>query len=129
MTDQTGDETGVRYDLTDGVATITFNRPAALNALDIAAKEQLLAALGRLDDARVLVLRGSGRAFCVGQDLREHAGLLAGGNPQALVGTVREHYNKIALAIAQAPVPVIAAVNGVAAGAGASIAFLADLRI
>ncbi len=82
------------------------------------------------DDAvRVVVLTGTGRAFCVGQDLKEHIGLLQSGDMEALWSTVPDHYAPIALALAEMPKPVIAAVNGVAAGAGASMAFACDFRI
>jgi 2-(1,2-epoxy-1,2-dihydrophenyl)acetyl-CoA isomerase len=74
------------------------------------------------------VITGTGRAFCVGQDLREHIKLLATGD-DALSTTVADHYNPIALALATMPKPVVAAVNGVAAGAGAAFAFAADVRI
>ena len=76
-----------------------------------------------------MVITGSGRAFCVGQDLKEHADRLSHGDPAEVWATVPEHYNQIALALHQLDKPVVAAVNGVAAGAGASIAFLADLRL
>ncbi len=124
----TGDP--VRYDVTGSVATITFNRPDAMNALDVPTKEALLAALRRAssdESVRAVVLTGSGRAFCVGQDLREHSAKLASGEPP--LQTVRDHYNPITLAITEMPKPVIAAVNGVAAGAGAAFAFACDLRI
>lgn len=120
----------VRYEVVGAVATITLNRPDAMNALDVPTKEALLAALGAAsadDDVRAVVLTGSGRAFCVGQDLREHIQKLNAGDPP--LSTVRDHYNPIALAIAQMPKPMIAAVNGVAAGAGAAFAFACDLRI
>jgi len=71
----------VLLDLIDGVATVTFNRPDAMNALDIATKDLLLATLRQVAEdpsVRCVVLTGTGRAFCVGQDLREHIGLLAG---------------------------------------------------
>jgi 2-(1,2-epoxy-1,2-dihydrophenyl)acetyl-CoA isomerase len=77
---------------------------------------------------RAVVLTGSGRAFCVGQDLREHAALLEAGDPAPLA-TVREHYNPLVTAIAAMPKPVIAAVNGTAAGAGLGIACACDFRI
>jgi len=73
------------------------------------------------------VLAGAGRAFCVGQDLREHARTLAAGGE--VMATVREHYGPIAQALAALPQPVVAAVRGTAAGAGAGLALLADLRV
>jgi 2-(1,2-epoxy-1,2-dihydrophenyl)acetyl-CoA isomerase len=117
--------------LDDGVATVTFNRPDAMNALDIATKDILLATLRQVaaDPAvRCVVLTGVGRAFCVGQDLREHIGLLSA-RDDSLWTTVPEHYNPIVELLATMNKPVIAAINGVAAGAGAAFAFAADLRI
>jgi 2-(1,2-epoxy-1,2-dihydrophenyl)acetyl-CoA isomerase len=121
----------VLLDLVDGVATVTFNRPDAMNALDIATKDVLLATLRQVaaDPAvRCVVLTGIGRAFCVGQDLREHIGLLSR-HDDSLWTTVPEHYNPIVELLATMNKPVIAAINGVAAGAGAAFAFAADLRI
>ena len=106
-----------------GVGLIRFNRPEALNALDLAAKTALLAALQDLSSdpgVRCVVLTGTGRAFCVGQDLREHVTGLDQGGPESVLATVPEHYNPIAVLVHTMPKPVIAAVNGVAAGAGAS---------
>ncbi|MBV9097582.1 MAG: enoyl-CoA hydratase/isomerase family protein [Frankiaceae bacterium] len=120
----------IRYDVSGaGVATITLNRPDALNALTVEMKLALLDALGQAasDDVRAVVLTGEGRAFCVGQDLREHADSLASGDVE--LDTVRSHYNPIARAVAGLAKPVIAAVNGTAAGAGASLAFACDLRL
>ncbi|HYH35597.1 MAG TPA: enoyl-CoA hydratase-related protein [Nocardioides sp.] len=122
----------VLVDLTDGVATITLNRPEAMNSLDVATKESLLEAVTSVaadPAARCVVLTGSGRAFCVGQDLKEHIELLGGGSRDQLFRTVEEHYNPIVTGLATMPKPVIAAVNGVAAGAGASLAFACDLRL
>jgi 2-(1,2-epoxy-1,2-dihydrophenyl)acetyl-CoA isomerase len=122
----------VRYDVQDHVATITLDRPDAMNSLDVATKEALLAAIQRAagnDDVRAVVLTGSGRAFCVGQDLKEHVALLESGGSDQLFRTVEEHYNPTVTALATMPKPVVAAVNGVAAGAGASLAFACDLRV
>lgn len=122
----------VTYDLVEGVATITLNRPDAMNSLDIATKEVLRDVVTEAagDPAvRCVVLTGSGRAFCVGQDLKEHVQLLESGSSDELFTTVERHYNPIVTALATMPKPVIAAVNGVAAGAGASLAFACDLRI
>ena len=122
----------VLVDLRDGVATITLNRPDAMNSLDVATKEALLAAVRSVAEdpaARCVVLTGSGRAFCVGQDLKEHIEILQSSDADSLFRTVEEHYNPTVLALATMPKPVIAAVNGVAAGAGASLAMACDLRI
>ena len=78
---------------------------------------------------RCVVLTGTGKAFCTGQDLKEHIELLQNGGSDALFTTVDKHYNPIVTALAAMAKPVIAAVNGVAAGAGASLAFACDLRI
>lgn len=121
----------LRYARADGVATITLTRPEQRNSLDTATKEALRDALAEAADdsaARCVVLAGEGMAFCVGQDLREHAELLRQ-EEAAVWNTVPEHYNPIVLAIATMTKPVIAAVGGVAAGAGAGFAFAADLRI
>ncbi len=122
----------VRVSRDGAVATLTVDRPQAMNALDEAAKVALrdrLHELGADQSVRAVVLTGAGeRAFCTGQDLKEHIALLQAGDPAPL-RTVAEHYNPTVLAIATMPKPVIAAVNGMAAGAGASLAFAADFRI
>jgi 2-(1,2-epoxy-1,2-dihydrophenyl)acetyl-CoA isomerase len=122
----------VTYRVADGVARITLNRPDAMNALDTATKEALRAAVeeaGSDQAARVVVVTGSGRAFCVGQDLREHVTNLRSQSNDEVWATVPEHYAPIAAGLAGMDKPVIAAVNGVAAGAGASIAFVCDFRL
>jgi 2-(1,2-epoxy-1,2-dihydrophenyl)acetyl-CoA isomerase len=122
----------VRYDVDDAVATITLDRPDAMNSLDTAAKEALLAAVRRAGgdpDVRCVVLTGTGRAFCVGQDLREHADNLATSSAQQVWATVDRHFIPIARGLAEMPKPVVAAVNGVAAGAGLSIALACDFRV
>lgn len=126
----------VLHEVSDGLATITLNRPEAMNALNIETKVALRDAVrsAAADDAvRAVLLTAAGeRAFCVGQDLKEHIGLLAAdretGSGQTM-STVREHYNPIVRALAEAQKPVVAAVNGVAAGAGLGFALAADYRI
>ena len=113
------------------VATLTLNRPDSMNALGLDLKLALRAALDDIaadPTVRAVVLTGSGRGFCVGQDLREHVALLQAGDPAPL-NTVTEHYNPVVTALAGMPKPVIAAVNGMAAGAGAGLAFACDFRI
>ena len=121
----------VLYDVDGAVATVTINRPAARNALTAEAKAGLLAALqtaGVDTQIRAVILTGAGAEGTAGQDLREHAELLDAGAAVAL-DTVRMHYNPIIEAIAGMPKPVVAALPGVAAGAGAGLAFAADFRI
>ncbi|WP_030573043.1 2-cyclohexenylcarbonyl CoA isomerase [Streptomyces aureocirculatus] len=125
----------VLYEVSDGLATITLNRPDAMNAMNIEAKVALRAAArsAAADPAvRAVLLTATGRAFCVGQDLKEHVGLLAAdresGSGQTM-STVREHYNPIVRALTGMPKPVVAGVNGVAAGAGLGFALAADHRI
>ena len=122
----------VRCEIADGVATVVMDRPDSLNALDLAMKVALRDTLGAVaaDPAvRAVVLTGSGRAFCVGQDLKEHADNLQRLPLELVWSTVSEHFTPIARSLATMPKPVIAAVNGVAAGAGASIAFACDFRV
>jgi 2-(1,2-epoxy-1,2-dihydrophenyl)acetyl-CoA isomerase len=117
-------------DHTEGVATLTLNRPDSLNSLDIELKVALRTAAesAAADPAvRAVVLTGAGRAFCVGQDLKEHIASLDVPGPP--LSTVVEHYNPLVHALATMPKPVVAAVRGMAAGAGASLALLADFRI
>jgi len=119
---------GLRVDVDGPVATLTLDRPEALNALTVAVKVALREALDRIAvdrDIRAVILTGAGRAFCAGQDLAERE------RPDAapLDEELRERYNPIILALRMMGQPVIAAVNGVAAGAGASLAFACDLRI
>ena len=119
---------GLRVDIDGPVATLTLDRPEALNALTVALKVALRRELERIaaDRAvRAVILTGAGRAFCAGQDLAERE------RPDAapLDEELRQRYNPIIRALRSMGQPVIAAVNGVAAGAGASLAFACDLRI
>jgi 2-(1,2-epoxy-1,2-dihydrophenyl)acetyl-CoA isomerase len=118
----------LRYEVSEQVATITLDRPDALNSLTVPLKRDLLDAFktaARDPDVRVVVLTGSGRAFCAGQDLRERL------EPDAapLAVEVRERYNPIIRAMVELDKPIVGAINGVAAGAGASLAFACDIRI
>jgi 2-(1,2-epoxy-1,2-dihydrophenyl)acetyl-CoA isomerase len=118
----------VRTEVADGVATITLDRPEALNALTVAMKLELLAAfkaVGRDRAVRAVVLTGAGRAFCAGQDLKERL------EPDAapLAEELRERYNPIIRAMRDLDQPIVGAINGVAAGAGASLAFACDIRV
>ena len=117
-------------DRAEGVATVTLNRPESMNSLSVQLKQDLVTALedvSRDASVRAVVLTGTGRGFCVGQDLREHAASLE--SDAAPLNTVTEHYNPIVTTLATMPKPVIAAVNGMAAGAGAGLAFACDFRI
>lgn len=118
--------TSILYDLTDGIATITLNRPDVMNALSSAMRREVLAAMLRAqDEARVMVLTGTGRAFCSGQDLQD-AGKIGSFDLERILN---EEYVPMIKAITDSPIPTIAAVNGAAAGAGANLALAADIVI
>jgi 2-(1,2-epoxy-1,2-dihydrophenyl)acetyl-CoA isomerase len=116
----------IRYVLEDGIAVVRLNRPDVLNSMSTQMRAELLHAIKRgRDEARVIVMTGEGRAFCAGQDLGE-----AGSADQLdLERTLRDEYTPLIEAIASAPIPVMAAVNGIAAGAGANIALAADIVV
>ncbi len=122
----------IQYDVDDRVATITLNRPERLNALGADMREQLLAALERSESdpqARVVTLTGAGRAFCSGGDLKEMNERRTSGAQIRRDGEVVPLRDRILLKLQTLAKPVIAAVNGVAAGAGMNLALGCDLRI
>ena len=112
-----------------GIARLTLNRPERLNSFNTemhAEVQDALAALQREGSARVLVITGAGRGFCAGQDLSDRV-VAPGGAPPDLGASIERGYKPLILALRRLPLPVIAAVNGVAAGAGANIALACDL--
>jgi len=122
----------VRYEVAGGIATVTLDRPQGMNSMTLAAKVALrdvLHAAAADSAVRCVVLTGTGRAFCVGQDLQQHVSELSGEESFGGATSLADHFNPIVTAIATMPKPVIAAVNGIAAGAGSSFAFAADFRV
>src|SRR5947207_7072760 len=120
------------FDVDDGVATVTFARPDKLNALTFevyADLRDLLAELPHRDDVRVLVITGTGRGFCSGGDVDEIIGaLLREGDEQRVLEFTRMT-GSVVQRMRELPKPIVASINGVAAGAGAVIALAADLRV
>ena len=110
------------------IARITLNRPDRLNSFTAAMHEELKEALNEVAEARVIVLTGAGRGFCAGQDLNDRA-VSSGGHPVDLGMTVETAWNPLIRKITSLPQPVIARVNGVAAGAGANIALACDMVV
>jgi 2-(1,2-epoxy-1,2-dihydrophenyl)acetyl-CoA isomerase len=125
------DDAPVLVERIDAVARIVLNRPASRNALDASMKSALLAALAGVAEetgVRAVVLTGAGDAFCVGQDLGEHAQAL-NADASTAFATVREHYSPIVATIATMPKPVVAAVKGACVGAGLGFALACDLKV
>lgn len=110
-----------------GVARLTLNRPDRLNSFTVEMHGEVADALDRMKDARVLVLTGAGRGFCAGQDLNDRA--VAPGDNVDLGESLELRYNPLIRRLTDLPMPVIARVNGVAAGAGANIALACDIVI
>lgn len=123
----------IRLDIADGIARLTLHRPDKLNSFTEDMHAELRDALdsAHSDKAvRVLVLTGAGRGFCAGQDLSDRGmQMAAGGPPPNLGDTVAKNYKPLVLRLARLRVPTLAAVNGIAAGAGASLALACDLVI
>jgi 2-(1,2-epoxy-1,2-dihydrophenyl)acetyl-CoA isomerase len=120
----------ILFDISAGVARLTLNRPERLNSFNSAMHAEVRAALAALEGsaARVLVITGAGRGFCAGQDLGDRA-VAPGASPPDLAESIERNYKPLVLALRRLPLPVIAAVNGVAAGAGANIALACDLVV
>jgi 2-(1,2-epoxy-1,2-dihydrophenyl)acetyl-CoA isomerase len=116
------------FSIEAGIARLTLNRPDKLNSFNVKMHGEVQSALLATRQARALVLTGSGRAFCAGQDLSDR--VAASGQARADLGeSIERYYKPLILALQALPVPVIAAVNGVAAGAGANIALGCDLVV
>jgi len=118
----------ILFTLERGIARLTLNRPDKLNSFNAKMHAEVREALELARAARVLVLTGAGRGFCAGQDLADRA-VAPGGESVDLGDSIERHYKPLVLALQRLPIPVIAAVNGVAAGAGANIALACDLVI
>ncbi len=121
------DQQTIILDQSDGIARITLNRPDRLNSFTRVMHAELQAALDEASDSRVVILTGAGRGFCAGQDLNDRA--VAPGEAVDLGETVEASWNPLIRRLATMPQPVIARVNGVAAGAGATLALACDIVV
>ena len=125
----------ILFEVADGIARLTLNRPDRLNSFNTTMHGEVRTALSSLVDgskgeatARVLVVTGSGRGFCAGQDLGDRA-VAPGGTAVDLGDSIEKYYKPLVMTLRNLPMPVIGAVNGVAAGAGANIALACDLVV
>ena len=121
----------ILYQSADGIARVTLNRPDRLNSFTSAMHAEMRDALARVaadKSARVLLLTGAGRGFCAGQDLSDRA-VAPGGAPVDLGESIENNYRPLVLGLRNLPMPVVCAVNGVAAGAGANIALACDIVV
>ena len=119
----------IRFDVAEQVATLTLNRPDKLNSFTAEMHGELKDAIGRVSAAssgvRALLITGAGRGFCAGQDLSQRAGAVA----PDLGETIEKQFNPLIRSLRALEVPVIGAVNGIAAGAGASLALACDITL
>ena len=121
----------ILFDLSEGIARLTLNRPDRLNSFNVAMHEEVRDAIERTrsdGSSRVLVVTGAGRGFCAGQDLSDRA-VARGGNGADLGESIERRYKPLVMSLRELEMPVVAAVNGVAAGAGANIALACDIVI
>lgn len=119
----------IRYEIADGVGTLTLNRPESFNAANEQLTTELLSALSDATsnpNVRCVTLTGAGKAFCSGQDLKDAP---KSGDKRDLRDSLQRRYNPVIRAMRDMPKPIIAGINGVAAGAGLSLALAADVRI
>ena len=124
-------EQSVLLDIDQGIAKVTLNRPESLNSFNVEMHKQMRAVLKTIrNDAsvRVMLLTGNGRGFCAGQDLSDRT-VKPGAQPPDLGASIEQYYNPLLQALRDLPMPVICAVNGVAAGAGANIALSCDITL
>jgi 2-(1,2-epoxy-1,2-dihydrophenyl)acetyl-CoA isomerase len=121
----------ILFEINAGVARLTLNRPDRLNSFNVQMHQEVREALTQVaasKEARVLVFSGAGRGFCAGQDLGDRA-VAPGGQGVDLGESIENYYKPLVLALRNLPLPVIGAINGVAAGAGANLALACDLVI
>ena len=120
----------ILFEIAEGVATLTLNRPDKLNSFTSEMHREIRDALQRMKadaSVRTLLITGAGRGFCAGQDLGERA--MSGSTDADVASTLEENYNPLILGLRALPMPVVCAVNGVAAGAGANFALAADIVV
>ena len=125
---QAMDYHNILFEIDDGIARLTLNRPDRFNAFNEAMHLEIRAALKKAEEARVLVITGAGKAFCAGQDLNDRKSVLEG-KPVDLGQSIERYYKPLVLTMRALPMPVLAAVNGVATGAGCNVALACDLVI
>src|SRR6267143_1705333 len=120
------------YEVKDAIATLTLNRPERLNALGDTLRDDLYDAIVRASDdpeVRAIILTGAGKGFCAGGDVKAMHEAREAGRERALIDKIAPLRDRVVLAMRDAPKPLIAAVNGAAAGAGMNVALACDIRL